>query len=149
MRNTVHWTISPCKYRNSSCDQTPGRQHRQIKLFHFRPPGLLSLSVAHRFGMLEPLLHLSEVYNDEAPTCSPKQTLKRGDLPGMHHSCHKTVGGKEFEARSFEHLMVTWADGTDLRCTSWRLSNRPWLSRRGGGSWGEDSHLESLLIVML
>lgn len=23
MRNTVHWTISPCKYRNSSCDKTP------------------------------------------------------------------------------------------------------------------------------
>lgn len=46
------------------------------------------------------------------------------------------------------NVTVTWADETDLRCMSWWLSNRPWLSRRGGGSWGEDSHFEILLIVM-
>lgn len=61
------------------------------------PQASLSLLVPHRFGMLEALLHLSEVYNDEAATCSPQQPLERGGLPRMDHSCHKTVEEKSLK----------------------------------------------------
>lgn len=65
------------------------------------------------------------------------------DGPLLPQNC----GGKEFKVGSFKHVTVTTlANDTDLRWTSWRLSSRPWLSRRGGGSWGQDSHLEILQI---
>lgn len=140
MRNTVHCTISPCKAKSFNGQTTRDHPWRRND-FHINPASITVLSPLSPCPGARgdpPFLWSLRWCNRDMPAITAVQMKgpsKDGPLLPQNWKWRwdkrsvmywENLIGKEFKYLS--------GNRTYLRWTSWRLSNRPWLSSTGGGA---------------